>query len=145
RRRQVTATCQGRGPLPGLFQGAGHAWDGRVVRASRRKVPTSFRLTTSGGAATLVWWPRPIAHGEQHQRLRTVGTFPRAARPDRPAHRDRGGAIMATVREILSRKGSHVFTIGREATVLAAATLMNEHKIGALVVVEDGRVVGMFT
>jgi CBS domain-containing protein len=53
---------------------------------------------------------------------------------------------MATVREILARKGTHVFTIGPGATVLDAALLMNEHKIGALVVIDDGRgVVGMFT
>ncbi len=53
---------------------------------------------------------------------------------------------MATVREILARKGSHVFTIGRGASVLDAALLMNEHKIGALVVIDDDRgVVGMFT
>src|SRR5436190_22135521 len=52
---------------------------------------------------------------------------------------------MATVREILARKGSQTFTVGKGATVLEAALLMNEHKIGALVVIEDGRVVGMFT
>jgi CBS domain-containing protein len=52
---------------------------------------------------------------------------------------------MATVREILARKGAQVFTTGPDATVLAAATLMNEHKIGALVVISDGRVAGMFT
>jgi CBS domain-containing protein len=53
---------------------------------------------------------------------------------------------MATVREILARKGSHVFTIGPEASVMDAATLMNEHKVGALVVIDDGRgVIGMFT
>jgi CBS domain-containing protein len=52
---------------------------------------------------------------------------------------------MPTVADILARKGAQVFTIGKEATVLQAAFLMNEHKIGALVVVDDGQVVGMFT
>jgi CBS domain-containing protein len=53
---------------------------------------------------------------------------------------------MANVAEILQRKGTtHVHTIGKHATVLEAATLMNEHQIGALVVVEDGCVVGIFT
>jgi CBS domain-containing protein len=52
---------------------------------------------------------------------------------------------MATVRLILAKKGSHVFTVGKHATVLDAALLMNEHRIGALVVVESGRVSGMFT
>lgn len=52
---------------------------------------------------------------------------------------------MATVRELVNRKGSHVLTIGQEATVLDAAIVMNEHKIGALVVTDAGRVVGMFS
>lgn len=52
---------------------------------------------------------------------------------------------MANVRDILARKGSHVLTVGKDATVLQAALLMNEHRVGALVVVESGRVAGMFT
>ena len=52
---------------------------------------------------------------------------------------------MAQVRELLERKGTRVLTIAPAATVLQAATLMNEHRVGALVVVEDGRVVGMFS
>lgn len=52
---------------------------------------------------------------------------------------------MATVREILDRKGAGVYTIGKDARVLQAALLMNEHKIGALVVLEADQVVGMFT
>ncbi len=51
---------------------------------------------------------------------------------------------MVTVREILARKGSEVLTIGKEATVLEAALLMNERRVGALVVAEEGRIVGMF-
>jgi CBS domain-containing protein len=52
---------------------------------------------------------------------------------------------MATVAEILKRKGPHVMTVGPRATVLQAAQLMNEHKIGSLVVLDDGRLVGIFT
>lgn len=52
---------------------------------------------------------------------------------------------MGTVREILARKGTQVWSIGKEAMVLDAALLMNEHRIGALVVLEEGRVAGMFT
>src|SRR5262245_24443076 len=52
---------------------------------------------------------------------------------------------MATVNDILADKGSQVFTTGKSATVLEAALVMNEHRIGALVVLEDGRVAGMFT
>ena len=52
---------------------------------------------------------------------------------------------MATVGEILAAKGSKVVLIGQGATVLEAALLMNEYKIGALVVSDDGHVAGMFT
>jgi CBS domain-containing protein len=53
---------------------------------------------------------------------------------------------MATVRDILAQKGStRVQTIGKTATVLEGTFLMNDHKIGSLVVLEDGEVVGMFT
>lgn len=52
---------------------------------------------------------------------------------------------MSKVTEILEKKGSQVFTIGKETTVLDAALHMNEHKIGALVVTENGKVIGMFT
>ncbi len=52
---------------------------------------------------------------------------------------------MATVRDILAEKGSHVLSIGEEATALDAALLMNEHKIGGLPVLRDGAVAGMFT
>jgi CBS domain-containing protein len=52
---------------------------------------------------------------------------------------------MATVNEIMAKKGPQVWTVGREATVLQAAQLMNEHRIGALVVLENDRIVGMFT
>src|SRR5688572_33296574 len=52
---------------------------------------------------------------------------------------------MARVRELLERKGTHVLTVRPAASVLQAALLMNEHRVGSLVAVEDGRVVGMFT
>lgn len=50
-----------------------------------------------------------------------------------------------TVRDILDVKGSHVFTIGPYATVLDAARLMNEHKIGCLLVLQGGEVIGILT
>jgi CBS domain-containing protein len=52
---------------------------------------------------------------------------------------------MSTVRDILARKGSHVQSIGPDATVLDAALLMNDHKIGSLVVSDGGRLVGIIT
>src|SRR5260370_5484720 len=52
---------------------------------------------------------------------------------------------MSTVRDMLVKKGCGVLTTGKDSTVLEAAILMNEHKVGALVVLEGGRIAGMFT
>jgi CBS domain-containing protein len=52
---------------------------------------------------------------------------------------------MATVRDILAVKGSHVLSIGPEATVLDAAVLMNEHKVGSLVVMSGGQLIGIIS
>jgi CBS domain-containing protein len=52
---------------------------------------------------------------------------------------------MPSVKDILAVKGSYVLSIGPEATVLDAAVLMNDHKIGALVVLHDAQLVGMIT
>jgi CBS domain-containing protein len=52
---------------------------------------------------------------------------------------------MATAKDILLIKGSRVATISPEATVYEAAVRMNEDRIGALVVLDQGQLVGMFT
>lgn len=52
---------------------------------------------------------------------------------------------MPTVQSVLDHKGRDVATIPADATVLDAARLMNERHIGALVVTEADRVVGVFT
>lgn len=52
---------------------------------------------------------------------------------------------MATVQDILSGKSSKVLTTARTVSVLEAINKMNEHRVGALVVCEGERVVGMFT
>src|SRR6201987_3362975 len=52
---------------------------------------------------------------------------------------------MATVRDLLAIKGSHVLAIGPEATVLDAALLMNEHKVGSLLVMSGGQLIGIIT
>jgi CBS domain-containing protein len=52
---------------------------------------------------------------------------------------------MADVREILATKGGRVISIGKNAMVLEAAQLMNQHKIGALVVIDNDMVEGIFT
>jgi CBS domain-containing protein len=52
---------------------------------------------------------------------------------------------MATVRDILAVKGRNLITISPEATVFEAAVLMTERRIGSLLVVDEGRLVGMLT
>src|SRR5580765_3105168 len=53
---------------------------------------------------------------------------------------------MPTVRDVLAAKGSpHIESISPDSTVLEAIKQMNEHKIGALLVMNDEQVVGIFT
>lgn len=52
---------------------------------------------------------------------------------------------MPTAQDILMSKGAEIHTIHPEATVLEATQKMNQHKIGALVVMHDNQVVGIFT
>ena len=53
---------------------------------------------------------------------------------------------MGTVNGILSQKQSRQLLSARpDETVLAATQRMNEHGVGALLVIESGRMVGIFT
>jgi CBS domain-containing protein len=52
---------------------------------------------------------------------------------------------MATVRDILSRKGTDVVSVPPTATVLEAAQRMNERGIGGVVVLANGVLAGIFT
>ncbi len=52
---------------------------------------------------------------------------------------------MPTMQDILASKAHEIYTIRPEATVLEATRKMNQHKIGALVVMQDNQVVGIFT
>lgn len=52
---------------------------------------------------------------------------------------------MTTVHEILSNKGHHVYGAAEDTTTLDAARLMNQHRIGALVVTRDEKMIGIFT
>lgn len=52
---------------------------------------------------------------------------------------------MHTVQAILGRKGKTVHSVTEEASVLDAAKIMNERRIGALVVTRGEKVVGIFT
>jgi CBS domain-containing protein len=50
---------------------------------------------------------------------------------------------MATVRDMIRRKGDEVFTIAPDAAVLEALRLMAKHNIGALLVMTEGNVDGI--
>jgi len=52
---------------------------------------------------------------------------------------------MPTAQDILARKGALIYSIEPTATVLEATRRMNHHKIGALVVMNEGKMVGIFT
>jgi CBS domain-containing protein len=52
---------------------------------------------------------------------------------------------MATVKDLLAIKGTQVHFTGPDTSALDAALLMNEHKIGSLVVIDDGTVLGIVT
>jgi|SRR5439155_25645419 len=52
---------------------------------------------------------------------------------------------MATIKDILAIKGPMVRSVHPDTSVLDAALLMNEHKIGAALVIDNDCIVGMFT
>ena len=52
---------------------------------------------------------------------------------------------MRTVSDIIKRKGTHVWSVRPDATVYDTLQLMAEHEIGAVVVSEQGKVVGIFS
>lgn len=49
------------------------------------------------------------------------------------------------VRSLLEQKGSTVESIGPEATVMDAVRLMNDRRLGCLLIMENERPVGIFT
>ncbi|MEA2709608.1 MAG: hypothetical protein QOF78_2209 [Phycisphaerales bacterium] len=52
---------------------------------------------------------------------------------------------MPTVADVLSVKGGQVHSVSPSTLVLEAIQKMNQHKIGAVLAVQQGRVVGIFT
>lgn len=52
---------------------------------------------------------------------------------------------MATVRDVLARKGNSIVSIATNRSVLEAARLMNDQGIGGLVVLDDEELAGVFT
>jgi len=52
---------------------------------------------------------------------------------------------ITTVRQILEQKGSAVHSVSPEVSVFDALAVMAEHDIGAVLVIEHGRLAGIFT
>ncbi len=52
---------------------------------------------------------------------------------------------MYEVRHVLARKGEQVFQIGPAESVYRALEILAEHDIGALAVVDEGRLIGIFS
>jgi CBS domain-containing protein len=52
---------------------------------------------------------------------------------------------MTSVRHLLARKGTEIWSIGPEDTVFDAIKMMADKNVGSLVVIEDGRLVGIIT
>ena len=52
---------------------------------------------------------------------------------------------MSSIHEVLERKGRTVLTTQRQASVLEAIGSMSQANIGAIVIEQDGRPVGIFT
>ncbi len=53
--------------------------------------------------------------------------------------------VSGTIDAILSRKGSELHTVSPDATVLQAVELMAQKNVGALLVVQDGNLVGLIS
>ena len=56
-----------------------------------------------------------------------------------------GKSLAGTASSVLEQKGRRVYSIGPNASVYDAIASMDEHKVGALFVTEDSRVVGVIS
>lgn len=56
-----------------------------------------------------------------------------------------GAKIAGTAHSVLEKKGRVVHSIGPDATVYEAIAKMDQHKVGALVVIDDSRLVGVIS
>ena len=52
---------------------------------------------------------------------------------------------MTTVEEILKEKGKTVYALGPQATMMEALKIMTTHKIGAVLVIENNKILGIFS
>jgi signal-transduction protein with cAMP-binding, CBS, and nucleotidyltransferase domain len=53
--------------------------------------------------------------------------------------------MIRTARVILQEKSGHMVTVSTEATVYQAVKIMSQNRIGAIVVVDEGRIIGIWT
>lgn len=53
--------------------------------------------------------------------------------------------MIKTARDILKEKGGHLVTITSDATVHQALTVMTQNKVGAIVIVDDEKIIGIWT
>ncbi len=51
----------------------------------------------------------------------------------------------APITAILERKGKNVFSVPPASTIADAVAEMNRHRVGAILVIDEGRLVGIFT
>jgi CBS domain-containing protein len=52
---------------------------------------------------------------------------------------------MQTVQQVLSQKGRSVWSVSPDQSVYEAMALLSEHNVGALPVIQDGRLLGIFS
>jgi len=52
---------------------------------------------------------------------------------------------MTTVKSILDQKGRKIWSVGPESTVFSALEMLAEHNIGAVLVLESGKLRGIFS
>jgi CBS domain-containing protein len=50
-----------------------------------------------------------------------------------------------TARDILREKSGHMVTVSMEATVYQAVNIMTQNRVGSIVIVDEGRIVGIWT
>ena len=53
--------------------------------------------------------------------------------------------MIQTARDILKEKGGHMVTINSDATIYQALTIMTQNKVGSIVLLEDEKIVGIWT
>jgi signal-transduction protein with cAMP-binding, CBS, and nucleotidyltransferase domain len=53
--------------------------------------------------------------------------------------------MIKTAKDILAEKGGHLVTATSDSTVHQALTIMTQNKVGAIVIVEDEKIIGIWT